>query len=268
MPPDASGIAALLADFSAALLDEKVAAAQPRIVAGAIPALRRIEIYRHNVRSNLRGALQALYPVVLKLVGEPFFNEAADRYADQWPSHSGDLNDFGGHFAEFLAHYAYARELPYLPDVARLEYAWHEVFHAADSDALDLTRLAALAPDAYGAIRFVPAPALRLVRSDHPVLRIHAINQDEFEGDASVDFAAGTDFLLVRRDGYMPAIERIDAGYFAFVAGLQAGQSLDEIGERGEFSERDDFGAFLSGALQRSVTNGVIVDFALAAGVA
>jgi len=267
----AAAVAALLDDFSAALLDERVAAAEPRIAGGAIPALRRIEIYRHNVRSNLRGALQALYPVIMKLVGEPFFNEAADRYADAWPSRSGDLNDFGGQFADWIAQYPYARELPYLPDVARLEYAWHEVFHGADSEALDLTRLAAVAPDEYGAIRFAVAPALRLLQSEFPVRRIHEVNQDGFGADNGVDdsveFGLGTEHLLVRRDGYMPVIERIDPLYFAFVAGLQDRLTLDEISERAEFAACDDFGAFLSNALQRGVASDVIADFSLGAGV-
>ncbi len=258
-----AAVAELLGEFSAALLDEKIEGAAARIADGPIPPLRRIEIYRHNVRSNLRGALQALYPVILKLVGEPFFNEAADRYADAWPSRSGDLNDFGGHFAEWIAQYRHARDLPYLPDVARLEYAWHEVFHAADSEPFELTRLAGVAPEDYGAIRFVPAAALRLLQSDFPVQRIHEINQDVFQGDDTVEFGAGAEYVIVRRDGYAPVIECVDALYFAFLAGLQAGLTLDAIAERDEFAECADFGVFLSDALQRAVASGVIADFSV-----
>src|SRR2546423_667622 len=76
------------------------------------------DVYRRNVLANLRGALAATYPVVARLVGSAFFDEAARRYALACPSASGDLNDYGASFADFLERYEQARSLAYLPDVA------------------------------------------------------------------------------------------------------------------------------------------------------
>jgi hypothetical protein len=86
----------------------------------------RIAIYRRTVFANYRNALAATYPVVKRLVGAPFFNTAVDSYVHAHPSASGDLNVYGDAFGDFLAAYPHAANLPYLPDVARLEWAIDE----------------------------------------------------------------------------------------------------------------------------------------------
>ncbi|MGB9151295.1 MAG: DNA-binding domain-containing protein, partial [Burkholderiales bacterium] len=65
------------------------------IVEHRIAADDRLDIYRNNAFSNLRGALQAVYPVVNRLVGADFFNHAANEYIGMTPSVSGDLHDYG-----------------------------------------------------------------------------------------------------------------------------------------------------------------------------
>ena len=75
----------------------------------------------------------------------PFFNAAVDAYVRACPSTSGDLNVYGDAFGEFLAGYPPAADLPYLPDVARLEWAVDEAGRAADRDGSPEGVLAALA---------------------------------------------------------------------------------------------------------------------------
>lgn len=93
-----------------------------RIVTTGLSRGRHLAIYRNNVFSNFREVLRAVYPVVERLVGESFFNYAADRFIRLYPSTSGGLHRFGGDFAEFLASFPPAADLVYLPDTARLEW--------------------------------------------------------------------------------------------------------------------------------------------------
>jgi hypothetical protein len=255
-----------LADIQSTFLDSLFtggnAGAEALVVPGDIGAARRLDIYRHNARSNWRSALQAVYPVVLALVGEPFFNEAADRFADAEPSRSGDLRCFGGGFAAFLAGYPHAGELAYLPDVARLEWAWHESFHAAEHAVLEVAKLALVAPDRYGDLLFGLHPSVRLVRSDFPALAIWRANQEGFKGDGRVDLGAGGEHVLVfRGDGEtrLFALERAD---WQFLHCLERGLSLEETaGQEG----LDGDAAFPGEALARWVGEGVIVSFSLPA---
>ena len=69
--------------------------------------------------------------MVEKLVGEGFFRYAASQFIRQYPSKSGDLNEFGYEFPEFLETFEPAAKLNYLPDVARLELAYHEAYYAS-----------------------------------------------------------------------------------------------------------------------------------------
>src|SRR5215475_6693955 len=96
--------------------------ATPRFsVAGTAPAAERMDIYRRAIFANYRKALAATYPTVQRIVGDAIFSAAVDAYVRAHPSASGDLNDYGDTFAEFLAQLRPVAELPYVPDIARLE---------------------------------------------------------------------------------------------------------------------------------------------------
>ena len=76
-------------------------------------------------------------------------------------------------------------QLAYLPDVARLEWAWHRAFHAADRAPLALERLAAVPPERYGQVRFRLHPSAQFIASDYPLLRIWEVNQPAYAGEAA-----------------------------------------------------------------------------------
>lgn len=157
-------------------------------------------IHRGNALAVRRDALAAAHPVVQRLVGDAFFAEAATQFARAHPSTSGDLHAYGGPaFAEFLSRYVPAGGLPYLPDVARLEWAVHECQHAADGAPLDHAALAALPGEALSALKLRLHPAARLVESDHPILAIWEANQGARDG--TVERKSGPDRVLVRREG-------------------------------------------------------------------
>ncbi|MBL0121451.1 MAG: putative DNA-binding domain-containing protein [Betaproteobacteria bacterium] len=230
---------------------------------GKLSAARRMEVYRHNVLSNLRGALKDIFPVVNRIVGDAFFLHAADQFIRVTPSHSGDLNQFGREWPSFLANYPHATELPYLADVAKLEWAWHECFHAADAAPMDLGRLASVAPDAHGLLVFHLHPAVRLLVSAYPVLRIWQVNQPDFAGDMQIDWAQGGDALMVRRDsgvggGLEVVIQSLAAGEYRFMCELHARRTLERAAAAAlETDSEFDLQAFLLECAQR----GVIVDF-------
>lgn len=186
--------------FAAAVFGENSASFTNAVRDGRFPGERLVQIYRNNTFASLTAALNDVYPVVARLVGREFFRYAADQYIHAHPSTSGNLHDFGGRFAAFLATFAPAATLPYLPDVARLEWAYHRVFHAAEHGPLPHDQLAAVPPAQHGHLVFGLHPATRLLESDYPVLRIWQANQPDAT-DQQVDLNEGGDRLLVfRRD--------------------------------------------------------------------
>ena len=228
---------------------------------GKLTAARRLEVYRHNVLTNLRGALMDIFPVVQRIVGDAFFQHAADRFIRSTPSQSGDLNQFGREWPAFLADYPHATELPYLADVARLEWAWHECFHAEDAAPLDFGRLAAIDPEEQGALFFGLHPAVRLLASAFPVMRIWQVNQTDYAGDRKIDWESRGDTLLVRREDGVSVevvIQSLSAGAWRFLRELQLRRALEPatVAALEEDAEFD-----LQEFLVEFVQSGVIIDF-------
>jgi hypothetical protein len=249
----------LQAAFARAVIDRDDAHVAEWIAATpALDASARIAIYRNNVFGNYRNTLRQVYPVVLALVGEAFFDRAADVYAARYPSRSGDLNDFGAQLGDFLAEWPPSAHLAYLRDVAKLEWAMESVFHAADAATLDLQALATVSPDRFSELRFDLHPASRLVHSVYPILRIWQVNQPGYGGDQTVQLDVGGDALLVIRRGSANELEPLSPGELLLLQDLAGGKSLGEAHVRALKAESAlDLSAFL----QRHVLGGTLVAF-------
>ena len=164
-----------------------------------------------------------------RLVGIPFFNAAVDAFVKAHASTSGDLNAYGEAFGAFLAAYPPAAGLPYLPDVAKLEWAVDEAGRAPDFDPSPANVLAAFGgvpPERLPAIRVVVAPSCRLVASAYPILHLWQVNQNGYTGDDRASLEEGADALLVRRDPDGVSLARIGAGEHAWIEALAAGAPL------------------------------------------
>ena len=215
----------------------------PMVVAGGPPQAERLAVYRNNARHNFREALRAVYPVVEMLVGSEFFAACADIHAAAHPSTSGDIHGYGGRFGDSLAGFAPAAGLPYLPDMARLEWAMHEVFHAPDDEVLNLEGL--LDAD-IGSLRFRLNRSCRLLRSPYPVDRLWALHQPGVSWDDGFDLFSGGVSMLVRRVDYEVAVERLGEPDFTMLSELASGEKLDTAFETAlRWDEGFDLGAFL-----------------------
>ncbi|MDB5810254.1 MAG: hypothetical protein JWN94_2376 [Betaproteobacteria bacterium] len=213
-----SELAALQQRISIALRDrDSDAAAVPLIAANAGSARARLAIYRANISTNAAGALAAIYPIVHKLVGADFFGGLVHAYCNAHPSASGDLNELGEHLADFVRTFPPAIELPYLSDVARLEWCVHRAHYSADHPPLDVRALRALGEDAYSRLILRLHPAVSLIESGYPLYRIWQVHQDDYEGDIAVDLAGGADAVVVYRPQFRVAVAKLSPAEAAFL---------------------------------------------------
>lgn len=195
---------------------------------GSDPA-KRFGIYRNNVIVSLVDALADSYPVVQTLVGVDFFRAMAREFVYQSPPRSPVLAWYGDDFPGFVAAFPPVAELPYLTDVARLEWLRVESWHAADADALPEAELLALLADTerLPATRFTLHPALRVMQSVHPVVSLWAAHQtdDPVTALECVDMACGEAAVLVRPALGVEIIP-VEPGTAGFITRLQAGQAF------------------------------------------
>lgn len=192
---------------------------------------RRLAIYRANVAAAASKALAAAYPVLRQVVGPARFERLSTTYRQAFPSLSGDLTDYGGELPAFVAGHAELQALPYLPALARLEWAVHRAHGAADATACDRQALARVVPARQSAIRFAWAAGTALVAADFPIVRIWQLHQPEHDGGFEVDWSV-RECALVGRDGFRVTVRAIAAADATFIAGSLVGWTLGRCTEQ------------------------------------
>ncbi len=233
---------------------DPAAFAAAHLVDDGFDPARRLQVHRNNTLITLTEALGAVFPVVRRLVGDDFFAFAARRFIEGRPPASGTLIDYGAGFAAHLAGLDAAAGLPYLADVARLEWAWHESFHAADASPLDPARLAKVPQDRLPSIRLVAHPAVRLIDSAWPVGRIWTANADPARDPDPVSLDEGPNYLLVLRPLYDVRLRFLTHAEWVFIVNLSRQASVG-----GAWSAAIDVDSTfeLSQALRDCLTSGV-----------
>src|SRR5262245_49147471 len=147
----------ILADEAAALADV--------IREDGLPFDKRLQVYRNNTFMSLTEALKTTYPVVSALVGEKFFATVAKAHIAAQPPRAPRLAEYGAGFADFLAGFEPARALPYLPDVARLEWAINGAYHAPDDTGLTPQSLSSVPQEHFSALCFKLRASARLLHA-------------------------------------------------------------------------------------------------------
>jgi hypothetical protein len=167
-----------------------------------------IEVYRNNYRGNLHDALAGAYPVIVQLVGDDFFRFLAKKYIECNQSTSASLHDYGAGMADFLAGFEPVWQLPYLPDMAKLEWACHVAYYAEDQLALSFESLAQIPAERYADL--VLHTACQLIRSKFPVAAIWQAHQSAMSEDFHLDLLEQPGiFLVSRRDCFIEVSELI-----------------------------------------------------------
>ncbi len=221
------------------------------------PSERRFAVYRNNVVSGLIDTLQAGFPAVARIVGPEFFRAMARVYVAQEPPDSPILLGYGTGFASFIGAFGPAATLPYLSDVARIEHAWADAYHAADTSPLNPATLAQIAPDELPGLVLHLAPSVRLIRSDFPVLTLWRMNV----GDGvptPVDFDAGGENVLIARPGPEVELRLLSPASTEFVQSLIDGQPVIEAAGA---ALAVDCHFDLSRNLAELLQSGIVVDF-------
>src|SRR5260370_20243834 len=157
-------------DFAAALLDAALPMPIGLVAPDGEPSPKRFAVYRNNVVVGLTEALKDAFSVVHRIVGAEFFQAMARAYVVIEPPTSPILLDYGAGFPDFIGEFEPAATLPYLADVARIERAWTEAYHAPEAAPLDPGTFRAIEPDRLPEIRLLLHPSVRVVRSQFPAL--------------------------------------------------------------------------------------------------
>jgi hypothetical protein len=146
-----------------------------------------LRVYANNAMHALVSALQDTFPVVNAILGDETFTALAVAYArTNPPVRDALLVWYGEGFPSFLDRIA-VEEAPYRADLARLEWAWLEAYHAPEAVPLPPAAFTALTPEQLIGAHLRLHPSVRLLHCAHdiePIWRRHR---------GALDAAAGSE---------------------------------------------------------------------------
>lgn len=242
------------AQFRNALLDPDLAAPEGMTDPHGRPPGKRFAVYRNNVAVGLTTALETGFPVLRRLLGPDFFTAMAGVFLRAHPPRSRLMMLYGAEMPDFILSFPPVAHLPYLPDVARLEFALRQSYHAKDTAAIDPAVLGELSGQRFLAARLCIAPSVGVVRSAWPIHAVWRANTS----DTNQKLVWEPETVLIVRRDFDPTPHVVAAEAGVFIERLIAGDPVaDALAIAGEAL---DLTACLSVLLHGGAVIGVIED--------
>jgi hypothetical protein len=178
-----ASLADLQARMQSHVLSSDAAALADVACAGPGQPAQRLGIYHHAYRARLQETLRDSFGHTLSYLGDEWFDALSAEFIETHPSESSNLRWYGAAYADWLAQRlsegSDLGEHPEVAEMARLDWAMRSAFDGPDAPALTLPQVAALAPEAWATVVFIPHPTMALLDLRCNTLTLwHALDQD------------------------------------------------------------------------------------------
>ncbi len=244
--------------FAAAMVEGKGLPATTSMRVG--PVWRSLALYRRLIRNNYVQALTITYPMLRRLIGGRYFSVFARGYIKRYPSTSGDLFLYGQHFSSFL----FSLDAPrMLVELARLEWACHEVSQAAEKPAFTLGWFEGLAVVDPACVKVHLQPTARLLRFSSPVHVVWQTLQPESVAVAEIGRPLPEEeaYLLLTRVEEKIRMAALAALDYRLLDAMADGRQVDEVERMAmEMDPQFDFARFIAALMEMNALAGVSVE--------
>lgn len=210
-----------------------------------LEALARLNIYRNNVVGNFESILSSIFVVTKKILGEKKFEKLIEKYCQKFPSKSGDLNEFGKEFPQFLC----SHKPLFLKDLAQLELFYHQsYFIAASGTKFDLKKFQKLSEENFSDLIFTLNLSCVLFSSKFAIFSI-------WQKEQKLRNCMKAELAMIRSDG----IFLLNEEEFLFLSLILQKKKLDKIYETlcHKLKKEVNIGALIN----RFIANGTITEF-------
>jgi hypothetical protein len=211
----------------------------PEIKNSVIAKEELLNIYRNNLHENLKNTLKITYPKIYQLTKEKKFATFCQEFIKKNRSISGNLDDYGGNFCDFLAQ---QNEL-FLSDLAKLEWLGQKSYLAKNVDFLDIKALQELPPEKLFDVKFEINPSCFLLNSSYNLLGRKKQNKPPKRQK----------YFVIYRLSFEVIFEQITKEEFVFLNGAKEGLALFKIYEKHNINVQK--------YLQKYLANGVLYHF-------
>ena len=201
-----------------------------------VDVYERLAAHTNGYPARICESLRESYPALSHILGDATFAALAERYLPFVPADQTNLNFIGSALPDFAASDPLARDLPFLPDLARFEWALHACFHARLAEPFCATACADWSPQDWSRARIDFQPGTALLRSDWPLRALRACRHVGRE-EVDVDLEEGPESVLVHRAGLdvvTRAVDGVEAEALErLLAGERLGRVTSDLAERG-----------------------------------
>jgi hypothetical protein len=186
----------------------------------------RFSVYRNNVIFGLINALEDKFPVCLRLLGTDYFRQLAKEYVIDNLPNSPVVFEYGESFSKFILSNAVIKHLPYLADVAKLEYSIGEAYHAPNAPIVSLPDFEKIGASRLFDSQVTLHPSVACFHSNYPIVDIWKTNTHDREVK-SITLLNAED-ILVSRPSFEIIIESLPVGAVSFIKQLSDGKLMSE----------------------------------------
>ena len=222
-------------------------------------ARARMDIYRNNIFGNYIGVLSSIYEVVEKLVGEEYFESMAIAFSKKHHSTSGNLDDYGFEFPQFVKGRQKKHGLIYLYEMAKLELLYHKSYFISNKKEFDIKGFQKISEDDFYNLTFTLHPSAFLIKSKFPLFTIW---QDNIENDGKKKISLeNPELILIDNALGKVMMNKLSEEEFLFLDKISKGKNLYETYKliTRKIKQECDIGQIL----QKFITSRLINNFQL-----
>jgi hypothetical protein len=222
-----------------------------------LSAVERVDIYADAYFYRLLDCLAEDFPATLAVVGADNFAAIVKEYLLEYPPTEPSIRYAGLYLADFLNVHPFAERWPFIAELARLERAVLDVFHAADAPALGVEALRAVPSEEWPALRLRAHPAVAIVHSEWRIANVlHTVEQGEGWSDPEHEEAS----VLVWRQNVLVHYRSLEPVERDALAAVSEGARFATICETVvDATEEPHHLALIGRLLARWLADGIIV---------
>ena len=193
----------------------------------------RLAVYQGGYPARVREALEQCYPATNRILGSGSFASLARRYLPFAPHGWCNLNSIGRNLPTLLSDDPgdpgdlLTTELPFLPDLARLEWAVYRAFHATLDPPCDLAVCEDWSIEQWSAVRFEIRSDVAVVTSAWPIRDLWAVRDTPRE-EIDVALVDRPQTVAVARSGFDVEVRVLEESESTVARSLLRGDRLGE----------------------------------------
>ena len=198
---------------------------------GGVSGKERMSVYAGGYVARVQEGLADVYEAVQFVLGPERFSALAESYGVRYPSHQYNLSRIGIHLPEFIRTFSGLDDVPFLADLAQLEWLMAEAFHAFDKPPFVPHELAEIPLEDWERTQVVFQPSVSIFHSPWPVLDIWKEKKSSDRNQVRWTGEKKPQCILIGRQETRVRCELLSPAQHRLLEGLLQGRTLGEVCE-------------------------------------